>query len=1287
MPICPNKSSQEWKDLVSKLSEEHGEKAESIAKFLFFKKGDIPTIEEARNILSSGRAVSISKDVRTQLKTFFSAIKEGKTEGELAGAMAQGKSMAKEMRLLAEGKDKKIIALLDKLDKKEISIDELKNRIKELGYESMWKEAEARLAVEISGKAAGRKEGRLEERKTQKEFANRVSKYLEELKGTGKISDSQAATIARRAGRVGTSELAFAKFSEYVDKVVTIADYENKINEIKSLQEAARKIKSPLSSEIKLFTNINPENIPESMLTKYKQALDEVTGKVPNPSLMKEMTFDIQSIKDSSVKEKTFENIKTIDQAQKAFQDIYGAEIKSIEDYKDIIRKTNYLKRKLNDLLDKGDIEQEQYDDVSNYVALEQKAFEQKYASEIEQIKNEFINDIKSEKIEPKYKITKQESELIEDINNITEDELKRLSVEDLYILNEASSVANDSYIDVAKFYDVKTSVDALYADKVAEQLNGIKKTSRKESEIAKKLMFRDDVFWEGILGLPPTRIGDLYLQIITPFRKGVSDYVDNKKRIQKSIYDIVEKHLSPKDVLGKIKVMTPLLKKKYIEEKTKSVNKIGMIAHYLQEYMSQFNSELKNIKDIGTRDEFALKLYDEKYTDKIDSENTLKMMRDVYESLPKDENGKVNPRDVYDDFVNKGGKYLNDAERSLAEDMWELFDKEVTDKQEYANNLRNRDLKRIPFYMSRSYYTSSDLPTGESTFSISAKGDGLKIASQFGKERVAKDIMNTDLPKTDFVYLMNKSANETARDYNITKTLQDLNKRFETVYKDLEPGNRKYMKAVASRIKEALEKELKGSASDAGADMIDKILSAKSIIVLADPIRTFIAELPSGVVSYPIRSGVGIKAYSEIFKNAELANKLKDFTRSPIRIKENINSNFDLDTRQIVLNPKLNEAAKWLSGFTEAHLNNMIWMPKFRDAFKDLTGLEFDAVKFNTDESYRRKYKREIDNAGSISDNETQAIIGPTTTASGRLYVENIFTKLISDKPLKTTSGWGKIVSYLGGYTYRESIDFSRALNAFARRLKDGEGLSSLTELSRPLGIAAGLITYGYLSKINYYVRSYAASQISGDNSQEEYARQQIKQMLDYQGVAQELIANAYQIMGGRYGAEARMAIQAIGTAGYYWSNDKETKDFIDKTVQNITFQRIPKIETKKGKAVSYLSERQQLGLAVVNNIVIASNVVDYLTDALNVAAEDIPDLLTKLSNNELTGDDKEKAEALRIVLTFAELTMLTKGLAIPLQKTIQKSLDDVINPRAKKSPFARKSISEEKISRTAIK
>jgi len=1160
MPICPNKSTKQWSDLIAGLKakspKETDARIDDYANFAFFSKGDgsIPTADEAIEILFRGKTKQVKEDIKETFKSF----------------------------------------------------------------------------------RVGKKIGEKSTRDMQKSFAQRVKEYVDDLSIRGKISNIQAKAIAKRAAKVGSSEASMNKFTTYVDNVVDKVNYAADLAEVEKLQKAARKLKTFLSTEVRDFTRINPEDIPEVISTKYKQALDLLTGKVQDPSLMRELMPDVQKILDDIAAEKQAK-VGTIDDALDALIEIDAIKLDSVEGYREKIGSINKLKRKLNQLLEAVQITEDEFNLIIDKVGKTQEDFEAKNKTEIEQIKSMYIDEIKNKKIQEAYWMTIEEKNLINRINEIRESDMPNMTPEELHVLNEAIDVANDNYVDVAALNEVLDASTAYEAKAVTEQLNNAKTDSRNVVELTKKLLAKDDTFWESVIGLPSYKIGELYKQIITPFRRGVGNYVNSLNDVRRGMIAIERGYKMSK-----------------IDH-----NKVGMVVHFLQEYSRQFDPKFKNLKDVGNRDEFSQKLFNKEFTDKISDKKVLKTMQDAYESIPKGADGSVDIADVYNDFVNNGGRYLTPEQRQYVETMWQLFDSSVTSKLEYASKLRGAPFKRIDFYMPREEYSLGVVPSAKASVTASKDGRNIRIESPFAKERIAKDIMKSGISKTDYSQLMHKAAESSIRDYEITKMLHSLNRRLNVAYKGLGGDKKNRLDATVARIQAGLDSQISAKTSDPSGDMADKILAATAVKALFDFSRAFTVELPAGFVSYPIRGGTFAKGWMQALKSPKVANEIKRFTESPLRIKENINAQWDVDSQKLVLPPVFNRITQWLTSFTETHLNNMIYVPKFKDAFFDITGQKFNQTEFMSNPDYKKQYSKEIKEAGTMADAETQEIIGPTTAASGRAVVESIFLR--GNKVLPIRKGWGKIVGFLGNYGYRDYSAFVKGLRGASQAARDGEAGYSLLSASKPIGILVGITTYGFLSDIKRLTDKYLISAATGDEEEFEKAKEEFKKKFDETSAWQELAQNATQVFVGKYGADARIAVTAVATAAYHTPGMSEkTKNQIKRFSSETTYSKIPDLSKAGSGFYGKSYTGKEIAFSLAKQVAVIGTVVDRLEEAVG-GADAANKLYERYKRGENLGDMDAWGKAMELIVSATQLYMLKYGLSLPESKKIKDLIENM--------------------------
>lgn len=265
MSICPNKKSDNWNSLTSGLSEALSGKSakdiDAIAHVAFLIKGDgsIPTVDEAIQLLSKQGKKQLNQTVKVATKAFKEGAKEARKEAFLAGQMRQGRDMAPKMR-----------ALEDQLANNKITKQEYDERIKELEYESMFKQAEVKLAAEIEGKKAGRKEGVKEQTAFQKSFSKKVGDFLKESEQLrGSLSRKQVESIIRKAAYIGSSERDLKRFTDYFEKVVANANYDSDLKVGKSLQAKLVKPFADAASIVKRMKNIPLDYLSQKELTEF----------------------------------------------------------------------------------------------------------------------------------------------------------------------------------------------------------------------------------------------------------------------------------------------------------------------------------------------------------------------------------------------------------------------------------------------------------------------------------------------------------------------------------------------------------------------------------------------------------------------------------------------------------------------------------------------------------------------------------------------------------------------------------------------------------------------------------------------------------------------------------------------------------------------------------------------------------------------------------------------------------------------------------------------------------
>lgn len=130
----------------------------------------------------------------------------------------------------------------------------------------------------------------------QKEFASRVSEYLkgsERIRGV--LTDKQIAAIVRRANKIGASEKAFKRFTDYYERVVDDANYDANVADAKRLQKQLTNAFANAAPLINKMRRISPEDLTAKQLLKFNEiAQNFVDSKKPVGSA-NYRPFDVKS--------------------------------------------------------------------------------------------------------------------------------------------------------------------------------------------------------------------------------------------------------------------------------------------------------------------------------------------------------------------------------------------------------------------------------------------------------------------------------------------------------------------------------------------------------------------------------------------------------------------------------------------------------------------------------------------------------------------------------------------------------------------------------------------------------------------------------------------------------------------------------------------------------------------------------------------------------------------------------------------------------------------------------
>jgi hypothetical protein len=1029
----------------------------------------------------------------------------------------------------------------------------------------------------------------------------------------GVITTAQTKTIVNRISKVNLNNpIMVDRLLAYIEKVFDNANYAADMTELRKLQRQARTKKhTSMKDFVDRFTSINPELIPLDRIQDYKEALDFLNNRTPSYARMNEMLPEIESYQVSE----DFDAAKTIDGLMSKYESIALNKVGSVEDYVNLIKDINSFKRKAFQLLQNEAINQKDYDDLINMVGKDQAEIEKRYEKEIAQRKKDLIAEIKKQRPKTNPEFTKEENDLIKEYLELSDADLQGLSPEDLFILNDLLDNISNGEIDYYRFKNVVSKAANNRAGvEVGKQLKG-SKLSLGSAELRKKMAQFESSFWEGLLGLGRATSGPLQKFIISPFNRAIGSY---EKFIREGFNDFLN------------------LKKKYkIDEN--GMNKIGMLTTYLQEYMAQFDPNNKGVKDIGKRDWFKEILASETMRDDYSPEE-IKIIEEIYESLPKDKDGNVDPKAVYDSYMANDGKFFTKNEKDFFDSVMEWKKNNSTSKQKAANEMSGNAFKEIPFHMLRSRYTGQ---TSQITPATSGDNGMVRIKAGTGKERASEAVGAIN---TNFEKLFIKGLEQTGRDYFLSKTLKDINNVLASAKKELNGDKDPLVKAISYTLSDALAYEFSDTASQ---NILKRLVQARAAMTLFDPIRAGV-EFTSTLLSFGLRART-LSGYKNLFGSQGDMRNLLEFTDSPLRLRQNINNAIDINDGRIEPQGMLMKWTTFLSGLPERTMMVTSWMPTFTNEFQNITGEKFDMKKFNDSEAYREKYGKAIKEASAVADAQTEKIIGPTTKAGQRRDI-----LIAPGKTVGRDTVSGQILGFFSNYPYREITEFVNGFREAGEVLKKGDSVEAVSQLQKPLGIALNVAAYGFLSSVVYASRLI----LLGDEDEEERGNKLLEELMTAKGFIEETAANAAALAASKYAGGGRAILQLLGTLGMMMTDNEETKATIKKMLKGSVY--VDPLPTQKLSGYGTADKVNTAILKYIPQFVVLSNLILDGMGAVN-EFQTIIEKIEKKGVEALTEDEELRVLALSVMFTATQLFLNYQGTSLPSYNNLKAGMKAV--------------------------
>ena len=1092
-----------------------------------------------------------------------------------------------------------------------------------------------RIKAEVKAANEGYRQARFE----QKQYAQAIHDFLDDADVKRGLTATQAKVLAKRAASVSTDK-QFDKFVEYAEKVFDNASYAEEMAEIKSQQDAVKKRKhTSLQRAVNDFASVNPELIPDSFMPEYQKALDELSARVPNYATFQDIYYQVMGL----VKPKDqFSNVKTYDEAKDLYDSIALNKVKSIEEYRQLFKDISAFKRRILQLIENetDPTTIQGFEDMLEQVGKDQSAVETKYASEINSIKTDLINELKQRYNSASLQNMNDEGKaLLKEYEKLDNNDLRNLSPEELYNLQSIfDNIIDIGYVDIFRLNALIGKAKAeTNAKNLASQVSLAKPFALKNlsvQEMTDKLAETYSAFWENVMGLNSRVAGAYQNRVVAPMERAIGKYRDSVQDGYKKFYE---------------------LKKKYNLEK-EDMDAIGMVATYLREYGLGQQDGKKGLKDgkgnkFGERDWFKEMIASQSKTLTI-TKKELDAIKKIWDKLPKDSNGQVDIEVVYKSYTNNETTYLSQKQLDFLKEISEWKEDNITGKQRAANEFRGKPFEDILFHIKRIRKDKDGKNIASSPIEISQTGN-VKIAAGSGKEVVSDELGAIE---HNFEKIFSNNLEETMRDYHLTPMLQEVSATLKSAESQLDEDKAGYIKVMRQNLSDAINNEF--TYEEIGK--INKFFTitlpkARAAQVLIAPLRT-IGELFSSLVSYPLRSKQ-LGSYLELFRKKDTVQNLLNATDSPYKDKANIHKHFDIQDGELKGQSKTDTIIGFFAALPERMGLQPIWMASFDTSFEKITGRPFDREAYNSNPSYAKANNKAIMDAAAQADQAYSEIAGGTSKASQRRKIK--YLPVV--KGANANSAEGRILAFMTGYPFRETQTISKAVSAIREAYNDPSASKGETakEALPILGSIFGAISYGLYQTISYEMQRIAF----GDEEDKEEAKANIDALFTPVGIMKEASASIVSLGSAAYSGLGRQMIKFMGNIALNMAETKEDKLAIRSMVRSVTFQDPLEIKFTKNGKLNKFGLKGQIALQTTDAVVPMSILIDNAYKGVE-AVGGIKYLTDKVESGEALSEPEKEALVLAYVAAnLGNLVAMFLGAGFPttmLNRSAKQIIED---------------------------
>ena len=967
-----------------------------------------------------------------------------------------------------------------------------------------------------------------------------------------------------RAAKVST-ERQLEKFQEYAEKVIADANYADNLAAVaKAIKQLKRNVKDRNSTKIKEIAKLDLTQLTAEQISELNDVLAAANQRVPDTSLLE--AYEVP------VTEKAPREAKSIDDYLDYKNALLAEEINDLDDVRRVARKFNTDRRMLDAMLAQGMISESDHELQMMVLDSLQNLEDSKFGDEVNDAKRQAVDNIQTNLKDnwDKEDFTPEENDFIGKLKSLTGDEMFDLNIGDLDALSDVSDrIANGTIpLNIATSIYGR-AIGKTRGAKVAEQINeGIDKgiipgegAIKEGGGTAKRLDRAEAQSVEDILNLGRGKA--IYSYLYNVFARAATAIKRSNDTLFKKYKDVAGEAGLGEKVFGKLGIKQPASMKKRTLQKAKvMMNRYASMARNLKGSIYGFeissidyfglllgneaaydalvptdgNKDVEAAKQqIRDRIEEQLVAYDTKRDGKINGVSQLDIMREVYNSFPKNADGTVDWEAIR----------LTAQEQKIADVVDEILT-DLRNKQRFAN-----EAKGIPFEEQFDYLPTSWLQRESDFTTLESQGQaGTRAGSSYVRTDFRPGAMSIDLDR-----LMAKAISDTNTDYYFTNA--DIEMKPTLAY----AGEGIKSKAAKQLVKTTLKQDLAArrdffNSDFAVAPWLRRFMNAGYIAALVNPVNRVI-DTATSTTKIPLLLGTPktLKAVFSPIQRKAFA-KLIEMTDSSLgaKLSKWKDPSFSGERSDPNLFQRLTDGI-----ISADETINMVgaWMPNFTMEFASLSGEEFDLNKFVSDPEYAEEFRREIEDAASYADREAKKIYGGGSTFEQRRFVQvaPVF------RGLKADSYPGVFTAYMGSFGYRERVLLWQALRDVALARNQNRPIAAL----RAFGVATATVQYGMLTLIAYA----AKAMILGDEEEKKKGKKMLDEVLTPEGILKESAASIGLLGLSKYGQAGRYVSTLSLSILHANSKDKETKKAIEVFMKENLYNR-PIPMSKAGVQVS---------------------------------------------------------------------------------------------------------------------